>query len=195
MKFARILSALAVFAAAGMAAAGCESPDGVGNGYDEAVSAEASGIVPGGGAPLLAAAAGTKTIKVKFEVKNGGNGLTKSEGMLISWDESKAAYNSAKFASDYTVTITVPAGDKYLLVCWKATEGFVDKFYLFAKMKAESCTITLDFNGYRDGRPVVATKNLEKAKPCLGDDEYWADGGWMKVRKYWEMIKSRAARN
>jgi len=44
MKFARILSALAVFAAAGMVLTGCDSPDGVGNGYDEAVSAAAPAL-------------------------------------------------------------------------------------------------------------------------------------------------------
>jgi len=186
MKLVKILSALAVIAAAGMVAAGCNSPAG-----SENAVAEAAGLAPeSAGAPLVAGAAGTKTIKVKFEVKNGGMGLMKTEGMLAARDWSRIVYDSGAFANDYTITITVPASDEYVRIFWKATEYIWFPFYLWADMKAESCTITLDYNGnYK-----VATKNLIWPDVNSGNikefDPFTQE--YVSAGECWNRLKSRS---
>jgi len=195
MKLIKILSAFAVFAAAGMVLAGCESLAGVGSG-DEAVFAEASALAPdSAGAPLVAGAAGTKTIKVKFEVKNGGWGLSKSEGMLKTLDKSSVVYACNAFANDYTITITVPASDEYVWVHWKGTVFYLQPVYVKAKMKAVSGTITLDYNGRNDNFDhQVATKNLEVLSVVDHRAKTHDDltGELISIGEYWDRLKSRS---
>jgi len=153
MKPVKILSVFAVFAAAGMVPAGCDSPAGVGNGYDETASAEESGSA--GGTTALSAS-GTKTIKVKFEVLNGGGGLFRNGGSVSTQDDSCLVKDGKAFSRDFTIKITVPASDEYLNVRWQGDDCWQPDTYVKAKMKAKSGTITLDYNG--PGK--VATKNL-----------------------------------
>jgi len=184
MKLVKILSALAVFAAAGMMAAGCDSLAGSGVG-DEAVFTETAGSV------LNSAGSGTtKKIKVKFEVKNGGVwGLVWSYGIVSTQDDSYLVYDWDVCANDFYITITVPASDEYLNIRWKGNEGGFST-YVRAKMKAESGTITLDYNG-NAGSGKVATKNLHDVKvygPIFSDDNKW-------VLEDWENAKKRAVKD
>jgi len=92
MKLVKILSALAVFAAAGMMAAGCDSPAGSGAG-DEAVSAGITAPMPDGAVGVADSdTAAVKTIKVKFEVLNGGIGLLHTYGIISTQDGSYLVY-------------------------------------------------------------------------------------------------------
>jgi len=169
MKLVKILSVFAVIAATGMVLTGCESPAGVGNGYNEAVFAEEAWSA---GGPAFSAADGIKTISVKFKVLNGGiKGLASSGGIVSTQDDSHLVYGWAIFANDYTVTIAVPASDEYLNIRWKGFGAyFSDDTCLSAKMKAESGTITLDYNGV--GK--VATKNLYDVL-VTADSKDWDD--------------------
>jgi len=175
MKFVKVLSVLAVFAAAGMAAAGCDSPAGIGDGYDEVVSGEAS-------APALNSAGdgASKTIKVKFEVKNGGGGLVDNAGIVSTQDDSYLVYNEGSFSRDYTINITVPASDEYLNIRWLGNDFWYGAYCVRAKMKPESGAITLDYNG-----PVseVTTKNLYDVHYRTGNtNNYYVDWTYAKKR-------------
>jgi len=155
MESARILSVFAVIAAAGMVPAGCESPAGVGNGKDEAVSAEAPApVLNSAGAQASAAdyASGIKTIKVKFNVKNGGaGGLWKSEGIVSGQDDIICfVYNHGVCANDYTITIPVLKDDEYLNIRWRGLAG-VRETFVRAKMKPDRGVIVLDYNGHGKG--------------------------------------------
>jgi len=154
MKLVKILSALAVIAAAVMTAAGCDSPAGSGNG-NEAVFAEADA-----GGTIAGSAAATKKIKVKFEVLQGGGGICKNAGIVSTQDDSYLVYNQKPASRDFTITITVPASDEYLNVRWWGDDFWLPNTCIKAKMKPESGTITLDYNGFSGGYPKVATKNL-----------------------------------
>jgi len=169
MKLIKILSALAVFAAAGMVLAGCDNLAGSGSGKDEAAFAETTATESAGGT-IAGSATGTKTVKVKFEVKNGGS----NAGIVSTQDDSYLVYGRDIFnaGNDYTITITVPASDEYLNIRWKGLGAFlVDNTYLKAKMKAESGTITLDYNGV--GK--VATKNLYDVYVTTTYSQDWED--------------------
>jgi len=173
--------AFAVFAAAVMVLAGCDSLAGTGS----------------AGGPSLAVS-GTKTIKVKFNVKNGGGGLIKSEGLVSTWDDYNIVYDHAIGANDYTLTITVPEAEEWLNVRWKAKDaGRTKPFYVFAQMEAKSGTIMLDYNGYKDGRPVVATENLVQAEVLYKDETVWDDAarGDISIDRFWENLKERSARD
>jgi len=154
--FRGALLVIAVFAAGGMILSGCDSPAGAGSG-DEAVSEDICAPVTGSASGTTAgSAAGTKKIKVKFEVGNGGLGLYKSAGIVSTQDDSYLVYDSNIFSWDFTITITVPANDEYLNIRWKGFEGLRLHTFVKAKMKAESGTITLKYNGYKK----VVTNNL-----------------------------------
>jgi len=183
--------AFAVFAAAGMAAAGCDNLTGVDNRYDEAASAEAAaeagGSVTGGAGGITAfSAAAFKTINVKFEVLNGGLGLIKSCGIVSNQDDRYLVYDGAICANDFTVTIMVPASDEYLNVRWRGNDIGQD-VVVRGKMKAESCTVEVDFKliGYPD------TKNLydvRRGYVTLGDNKTefyydWEDAYGRAVHK------------
>jgi len=170
-----------VFAAAGMVLAGCESPAGVGNGYDDVVSTEASASV------LNSAGDGAaKKIKVKFNVKNGGSSLMRSDGIVSTQDDSYLVCDWDAFANDFDITITVPASDEYLNIRWKGLDFWGNGTYVKAKMKPESGTITLDYNG----KGKVATKNLYDVRVdgiwlCFKDaDQYDFYRDWESAKKY-----------
>jgi len=175
MKLVKVLSVFAVIAAAGMVPAGCGSPAGGGNGYDEVVSAAASSPVfnsAGEEQSNDTSSSTTKTIKVKFEVKNGGWGLWKSFGIVSTAADSHLVYDRNLFANDYTITITAPENDPYLNIRWKGVEENLGKpryTYCKAKMKVESGTITLDYNGV--GK--VATKNLYDVSVTTYSEQDW----------------------
>jgi len=96
-----------------------------------------------------------RRITVKFEVMDGGFGLSKSVGLVSMQDDSYLEYKQKPSSWDFTITITVPADSEYLNVRWFCDDinGYT---YVKAKVKAESGTITLDYNG----KGKVATKNL-----------------------------------
>jgi len=165
VKLVKILSVFAVIAAAGMMAEGCVNLTGAGNGYDEAVFAAAAGLAPGsGGGTTALSAAAVKTIKVKFRVLNGGWGLTKSEGIIGTPDDSHLVLGGGRCANDYTITIFAPADVEYLNVYWRGEELLAPRGFLFcAKTKAESGTITVDYNGFHNDNGnfrTIATENL-----------------------------------
>jgi len=193
MKLVKILSVFAVIAAAGMAAVGCESIIGGGNGYDGAVSAEitAPGSVSAGGTTAFSAAA-FKIIRLKFEVINGGLfGLNWSEGIAGSQDNSRLIYGRAHGSDDYAITIIVPAGDEYLNIYWMCSDDdFTHRYYYCeARTKAESHTITFDHNGWENGKPQLATKNLYVT------GLFWDHKGGYKYPEAWDDIKRRAGSN
>jgi len=161
MKLVKILSALAVIAAAGMVAAGCNTVAGNGDetAFTETAAPESTGGITAG------AVARTKTIKVKFRVLNGGYGLVKSEGIIATQDNSHLIYGGGRCANDYTLVIIAPVRDEYLNVYWKSEDWMYAglPFYVSARMKPESGTITFNYNG-RDpansSEALVATENL-----------------------------------
>jgi len=153
--------ALAAFAAGGIVLAGCDSPAGVATGYNEAVFAETSAPAPESGGGAIAGSTVTKKIKVKFNVKNGGWGLIKSQGIVSKQDDSYLVSGSAGCADDFVIEITVPASENYLNIRWKGTDTGWKCTYLKAKMElaggqVRDYTIVLDYNG----RGKVATKKL-----------------------------------
>jgi len=229
--------AFAVFAAGGMVLAGCDNLAGAGTGDESAFgaevdsaeveSAEAEAAAPedgSAGGPSLAAS-GAKTIKIKFNVKNGGSGLWNTEGMIATWDNSKIVYNKAICANDYTITITVPEADDWVNVYWKvwAADFFEHRFYLVALAEAKSGTIVLDYNGvdyHKDTKeflPKVATKNLSNVEITrfVYDDSSEKDkfaGGnpfagyypmvWdeetqkeIPINEYWDKLKAHSVKN
>jgi len=185
MKLVKILPALAVFAAAGIVTEGCDSPAGAGAG-DEAVSGVTSTPVHESAVGTIAgSAAAAKRMKVKFNVKNGGYcGLLKSEGIVSTQDDNYLVYEKGVCAIDYTITITVPASDEYLNIRWRGFDFLRESTYVKAKMKAESGTITLDYNGIG----YVVTKNLYDVRlPCFsGGTERYED---------WDNAKKNAVHN
>jgi len=177
--------ALAVFAASVMAPAGCENMAGSGNG-GEAVFAEEGAPEGAGGTTALSAGGTTKTIKVKFEVLNGGDGITWSAGIVGTQDNRYLIYDSRSFSYDYTITIIAPAGDEFLNVYWTCKKSVVIKpqqYYCKAKMKAESGTITLDYNGNKN----VATKNLYDV------DVFWDRDRSTQYADWWKDLEKRAS--
>jgi len=191
--------ALAVFAAAGMAAAGCDSLTGAGNGYDGAASAEAAASAPESTGGIMASSAQprqTKTIKVKFEVLNGGwGGLKRTEGFVSTQDDRYLRYGEGFSSEDYTIKIIAPASDEYLNVYWMAHEPLALKathVWIKAKMKPESGTITFDYNGNDgEGYPEVVTKNLYDVE-LLWEKRY---GDSQQPRELWAYLKKRVADN
>jgi len=97
-----------------------------------------------------------RIIKVKFEVLNGGYGLLASYGIVSTKDDSYLVYDHNTAANDFDITIPVPAEDEYVNIRWKGTDIWYRDTCVNAKMKAESGTIVLDYNGRKN----VATKNL-----------------------------------
>jgi len=182
MKHLKVLFMFAVFAAAVMVLAGCDSLVGTVNGNESA-----SKVTP---APVFAGAGDytgpVKEIKVRFEVKNGGMGLWSSRGIVSTQDDSHLVYNKELFANDYTIKIEVPVSDEYLNVRWMGEEWLTDAF-VKAKMKAESGTITLDYNG----RARVAVKNLYDVR-VSGDSrgELYLD--WIDASVRAGIMKERA---
>jgi len=96
-------------------------------------------------------------IKVKFNVKDCGWGIWKSEGIVSTQDDiSYLVYNHDVFDNDFTIAIPVPQDDEYLNIRWRCWDGVAGETFVRARMKAESGTITLDYNGNLK----VTTKNL-----------------------------------
>jgi len=142
---------LALAAAGGMVLAGCDSPAGVGNGNDEAVSGEASGIVLN--------SAGEGTTKKPIAVHFVPHGISNSNGIVSTQDDSYLVYDGSPTPADFTIAIKVPADDEYLNIRWKGFSAFFSTdIYLKAKMKAESDFIRLDYKAPENID--VATKNL-----------------------------------
>jgi len=157
---------------------------GSGDGY-EAVFTEATAT--GSAGTLAASAAGTKTVKVKFEVKNGGPGLWFSEGIVSTQDDSYLVFDRNDFAGDFTIGITVPANDQYLNIRWFAEDFFKRYTYLKARLNFDfdsSKTITLDYNGPRK----VAVKNLYDVRI----DDRSIDGHNTELAADWVDAKERA---
>jgi len=146
MKLVKILLALAV-----IAAAGCDNPAGA-DGDTAAFTVAAGSVLNGAGSSNAA----VRKIKVKFEVLNGGGGLRNNYGIVSTQDDSVLVKDRGDLDRGFTITITVPAGDKYLNVRWLGNDFWLPDTFLKAKMKAESGTITVDYNGV--GK--AATKNL-----------------------------------
>jgi len=133
---------------------------GIADGEDDyADDAVASGVQASGTIEKIGSAKATKTIKVKFIVKNGGGGLINSRGIVSSQEDKCAVYDYDDFANDFHITVTVPASDRYLNIRWKAYELWGLQTFVKAKMVVAAdgnYSITLDYN---DGGE-VATDNL-----------------------------------
>jgi len=111
------------------------------------------------GGTSFAGASATKTIKVKFIVRNGGGGLINSRGIVSSQEDKCAVYDYDDFANDFHITVTVPASDRYLNIRWKAFQIWGLQTFVKAKIVVGgggNYSITLDYN---DGGE-VATDNL-----------------------------------
>jgi len=161
MKLVKILSVTVVIAAAGIMAAGCDGLAGSGNG-GKAVFTEVSAAAPeSAGGPLLADAAGLKTINVRFEVKNGGCGLIKSFGVVSTQDDSHLNWGFGELARDFEVRITVPASEKHLNIRWEATDFFWKRTYLKAGLQIGDGGVTYNIVLEYNGRGKVAVKNLQ----------------------------------
>jgi len=79
---------------------------------------------------------------------------------VSSADDSSFIYNSGSWSENFQIAIPVSPGDEYLNIRWKGKTVEGDTV-LKAKMKAESGTITVDYQGYNDiMQPSVAVKNL-----------------------------------
>jgi len=133
---------------------------------------------------LAAARPGTKKIKVKFEVENGGYGLTYSEGIVSTQDDSYLIHDWDFCANDYTITISVPENDKYLNIRWHCAEMFRGETYIKAKMKAESDIVTMSYRNVGS----VATETLGRS---LYDAEVNGIKGLDKEPEYsnWDFYK------
>jgi len=182
MKLTKILAALAVFAAAVIVPAGCDNLAGSGNGSETAFTEAAAAATGSAGGTLAAAAAGTKIIKVKFNVKNGGYGLVASTGLVSAQDDIYVESGGGIFAEDFTIAITVPASDEYVNIRWRSDPLIGDHTYVKAKMKPESGTITVDYNGYRK----VAAKNLYDVRVGGWDDSVSGGEGAVRFEEDWK---------
>jgi len=185
--------AFAVIAAAGMIAAGCESPAWTGIGDAGTAPAEAAASVPGsagGREPAADYAADGKHIKVKFKVKNGGFGLWLSKGIVSTQDDNYLVLNEASFANDFTITITAPESDEYLNIRWFCLDPRYMETVLKAKMKPESGTITLDYNGGNK----VETKNLYDVMTASALNRAVTITKITPLGEDWEDAKKRAVR-
>jgi len=180
MKLVKILSALAVIAAAGMVAAGCNSPAGT----------EAAGLAPdsvGGTTADCLVGGNNKEIKVKFEVKNGGIGLWKTWGIIAAGNSGYSVRDGARFANDYTITITVPAAENYLDIYFNSQDVGNVKGYLMARLgikDAGKYTIVIDFNLAKADVPSFSTKNLRDVLwffPATQNDKDRFSGWWNKL--------------
>jgi len=171
--------ALAVSAAAG----GCDNSAWTGS-AGEAVYAEtgAGGEAATAGTDALAfnsAATGSDSaagksvlVAVKFEVKNGGWGLLKSEGIVSSKDDSYLVYNHAAAANDFEIVIRKNVGEN-LVVRWKATDIWWKDTYLKAGISVynnrRTYVIGLDYNGQGE----IAASGLDNVSVSgknAGDD-------------------------
>jgi len=176
-----------------MVLAGCDNLAGSGSGNNEAAFAETTATESAGGTiagSTELSDSALKKIRVKFEVKNGGFGLLSSEGIISTQDDdSYIVYDKASCASDYTITVRVPASDEYLNVRWRGDDFMIsDNTYVKAKMKPKSGIITLDYNGY--GR--VATKNLYDVE-VSGDFDIYNNQTWIAAD--WKAAEKRAVKN
>jgi len=130
---------------------------------------------------------GFRRITVKFDVRNGGWGLSKSEGIVSTQDDiCYLEYDHDICANDFTITLPVPVGDEYLNVRWRGDDFILsDDTYVKAKMKAEDGTITIDYNGYG----WVETKNLYDVQVAGDFDIY---NNQSVIAADWEAAKNRS---
>jgi len=145
MRLVKILSVFAVFAAAGMILAGCDSPAGSGNG-DEGASGVTSAPVHSAGGAAERDAAAVKKIQVRFKVNAG---LCKNGGIVSTQDDSYLVYYPELIGSShFTIPVNVPASDEYLNIRWRCADWLKkDDTFVKAKMKAEGGTVTLNYKG------------------------------------------------
>jgi len=105
-----------------------------------------------------------KHMSITFEVYNGGEGLHYTYGIVSTQDDTYLVKESKSFATDYTITITVPTSDTYLNIRWEAQPELSGQTYVTGKLAigatAESHTIILDYNGFGN----IATNYLYDVK-------------------------------
>jgi len=139
---------LAIFTAAGMVLAGCDSLAGTDS---SDVSPESPGIVlNSAGGPSAAADSCARKIKIKFDVRNGGWGLIGSDGIVSTQDDSRLVRDGGYFAGDYRINITIPASDRYLNIRWCGNDSVHGATYVKAKLDLNAAVdaIVFDYCGY-----------------------------------------------
>jgi len=150
----------------GLAATGCDTTTGTAPEEETDVGADYS--------------SGSKKIYVKFEVQNGGWGLSFTRGIVSTQDDTYLVRDEDEWANDFTIGITVPASDEYLNIRWLGTDINSSRTFLRAKMPvggAGKYTIGLDYNG----RGSVATSNLNTvAIDATYSSEDWTNS-WNKA--------------
>jgi len=104
----------------------------------------------------------TQKIKVHFNVKNGGNGLTKSQGEVIAEDGVSYNTGGASFASNFSISFEAPVGNTYVKIQWSGKDGLGHWTYLSAKLNlvfgVVDYNILVDYNG----RGKVYTEGLDE---------------------------------
>jgi len=120
----------------------------------------------------------TKTITVKFVVKNGGSGLVGSDGIVSTQDDSYLVRDSDFVANDFYITITIPEDNQYVNIRWKGLT--ITATNVTAKMYVGvggNYQITLNYNGIGN----VATENLWDVV-CKGND----DAAYLEFKDAWD---------
>jgi len=189
MKLVKILP---LFAAAGMVLAGCDSRAVAETGGSAApveTSPDGTDSTGAGGddAAVTDDPAAVKKISVRFEVLNGGLGLWKTWGIAAAGDSDYSVRSGARFANDFTITITVPAAVDYLNISFKSQDVAGVKGYLDAALDIKDAgkyTIGIDFNLKNLDVPSFSTKNLRNVWwyfPENGDAEHLCEKWWNEL--------------
>jgi len=122
---------------------------------------------------------GRKTIKVKFEVKNGGDLLLGSEGIISTQDDTYLVRDHDAFANDFTITITIPKSDNYVNLRWKCVSTSDDPTYLKGKVGVSNqggvtYKPVIDYNGPNNlSTQNIYDKEVTQYDPPLVND--WHD--------------------
>jgi len=130
-----------------------ELQDSFQNAYNNAVQDKDS--------TLTSVSSNPKEISIKFNVKNGGSGITKSYGIVRSTYES--VKDSDNFANDFTIHISVSSSDECVYIWWKGNILVESPVYLRGSMKLDGTSkyeIVIDYNGENINGPNIATNNL-----------------------------------
>jgi len=181
--------AFALFTAGGMVLAGCDSPAGVGNGNDEAVSGEASasghesaGVDNAHGLLSGAEASDSETVTYhfKFTVSNGGLGLIYTRGIVSDAADSILVKAKSSFSTDYVITIKAPKDTPYFIIRWSGTELIAPGTYLKAKIY-NPCDTNI-FNCFIDynGEGKASTRGLSEVS-CSSTSGADFEDSWKKA--------------
>jgi len=191
MKTVRVVSVFAMFAAAGLVTTGCEGFAGPGNGNTAADAGTLLSGPDGTGAVGNAtpdASGEAKTIRVRFEVTDGGPGFVRTWGITGANDLSCLVKHGDWFGNHFVIPVTVPAAEKRLNIYFKSLDKQKGKGYLEAVLGITDAGeyvigIAYDyFYRYGQARRYFITKNLRRVNWYFpendGDEEYFWEPRW-----------------